>query len=175
MNTPHAGAKQCRASSTCLSTLPPHAPHWVLDRFPGKMAAHPIGAARQTVYQYSQLTAPLCPGVRGFSRLSLSVAVMNGPCNSPGNSIRWFSIWRDCSCDWPWGMPGSAPDETASFLRGTRGGVSFHSALQGHQLRGCVGRIDAAQPLIEALRGVGKCAEGSALRAGRCGWMSSPC
>jgi AmmeMemoRadiSam system protein A len=29
--------------------------------------------------------------------------------------------------------------------------VSLH-ALQGHHLRGCVGRIDASQPLVEALR-----------------------
>ena len=45
-----------------------------------------------------------------------------------------------------------AHDETASFIREPAGCfVSLH-ALAGHQLRGCVGRIDAGQPLIEALR-----------------------
>ena len=49
--------------------------------------------------------------------------------------------------------PSTAPDQSAPFLREPSGCfVSLH-ALEGHQLRGCVGRIDAAQPLIEALRG----------------------
>lgn len=50
------------------------------------------------------------------------------------------------------GNSGAQPDETTSILQEPAGCfVSLH-ALDGHQLRGCVGRIDATQPLIEALR-----------------------
>lgn len=54
---------------------------------------------------------------------------------------------RDALGDHP-----SIPDQTAPFLAEPAGCfVSLH-ALAGHQLRGCVGRIDASHPLIEALR-----------------------
>jgi AmmeMemoRadiSam system protein A len=44
------------------------------------------------------------------------------------------------------------PQATSEFLREPAGCfVSLH-ALEGHQLRGCVGRIDAGQPLLKALR-----------------------
>lgn len=44
------------------------------------------------------------------------------------------------------------PDESAAYLMQPAGCfVSLH-ALDGHHLRGCVGRIDASQPLIESLR-----------------------
>jgi AmmeMemoRadiSam system protein A len=56
--------------------------------------------------------------------------------------------------------PSIPPDQIAAFLPQPAGCfVSLH-ALQGHQLRGCVGRIDAGQPLIEALRA----ASGSVLK-----------
>jgi AmmeMemoRadiSam system protein A len=48
--------------------------------------------------------------------------------------------------------PSTRPGQSAPFLREPAGCfVSLH-ALEGHQLRGCVGRIDPGQPLIEALR-----------------------
>lgn len=48
------------------------------------------------------------------------------------------------------------PDQSAAFLSEPAGCfVSLH-ALAGHQLRGCVGRIDATLPLIEALRTASK-------------------
>lgn len=47
-------------------------------------------------------------------------------------------------------------DPTAPFLQESAGCfVSLHM-LAGHQLRGCVGRIDATVPLIEALRTAAK-------------------
>lgn len=50
------------------------------------------------------------------------------------------------------GHSPQSPGECDAWLREPAGCfVSIH-ALEGHRLRGCVGRIDASQPLIEALR-----------------------
>lgn len=50
------------------------------------------------------------------------------------------------------GRPPQYPGDCDSCLREPAGCfVSLH-ALEGHRLRGCVGRIDASQPLLEALR-----------------------
>lgn len=52
--------------------------------------------------------------------------------------------------------PSTDVDQTATFIQEPAGCfVSLH-ALAGHHLRGCVGRIDATQPLITALRTASK-------------------
>jgi len=49
------------------------------------------------------------------------------------------------------GLSPQCPSDCEPWLREPAGCfVSLH-ALEGHRLRGCVGRIDASQPLIEAL------------------------
>lgn len=49
------------------------------------------------------------------------------------------------------GPPPACPGDCEAWLREPAGCfVSLH-ALEDHRLRGCVGRIDASQPLIEAL------------------------